>query len=146
MTATDGHGIEILDRAECMRLLGSVPIGRVAFTSDALPSVQPVTFVLDGEQVVFRTRPGSKLDAAARNAIVAFEVDEYDAAQRTGWSVTAVGRAAVVTDADGMDRLAKLPLQPWAAGRREHFVTISVVIVHGRRIPPNGQLPAVADG
>jgi hypothetical protein len=37
---------EQLGRDECLRLLGSVPIGRVAFTVDALPSVQPVTFVL----------------------------------------------------------------------------------------------------
>jgi len=139
MNPLDDKGTEILDRSECLRLLGSVPVGRVAFTSDALPSVQPVTFVLHDHHVVFRTRPGSKLDAASRNAIVAFEVDEYDVRTHTGWSVTVVGPAAVVTDGTRLDELAKLPLRPWAPGELEHFVTISIEIVHGRRIADTGK-------
>jgi nitroimidazol reductase NimA-like FMN-containing flavoprotein (pyridoxamine 5'-phosphate oxidase superfamily) len=135
-------GIEILDRDECLRLLGSVPVGRVAFTTGALPSVQPVTFVLHGDQVVFRTSPGTKLDAALHDVIVAFEVDEFDVVNRAGWSVTAVGTAIVVADPELLDELSRLPLDPWAPGRREHFVTISVTIVNGRRIATNGHQPS----
>ena len=127
--------IEKLDRGECLRLLGSVPLGRVAFTSQALPSVQPVTFALHDGKVVFRTVTGSTLHAALRNTIVAFQADEYDVCNRTGWSVTAVGTARVVTDRARVDELARLPLQPWASGHREHFVTVTIEILHGRRIP-----------
>jgi nitroimidazol reductase NimA-like FMN-containing flavoprotein (pyridoxamine 5'-phosphate oxidase superfamily) len=126
--------LETLDRSECLRLLGTVPIGRVAFVIDAMPSVQPVNFVLHNGQIVFRTSPGSKLAAAMRNTVVAFEVDEYDSAQHVGWSVTAVGRSSMVADRERRRELALLPLQPWAPGERDHFVMISPAVLHGRRI------------
>jgi hypothetical protein len=37
---------------------------------------------------------------AVRGAIVAFEVEEYDAAAMTGWSVTVVGPSRVCETAD----------------------------------------------
>lgn len=126
--------LETLEYDECLRLLGSVPIGRVAFTSAALPWVLPVTFALHGDVVVFRTHPGSKLDVALRNAIVAFEVDEYDTEHRRGWSVTVVGPAALVTDQDRLEELAGLDLVPWAPGPHDHVVTITIEMLHGRRI------------
>ncbi|HEY3260718.1 MAG TPA: pyridoxamine 5'-phosphate oxidase family protein [Pseudonocardiaceae bacterium] len=129
-----GPVLEKLDRSECLRLLGTVHIGRVAFTIDALPSVQPVNFVLHDGEIIFRTSRGSKLAAALRNTIVAFEVDEYDSTQRTGWSVTAVGRADVVAEPERVQELAMLPLSPWAPGDREHFVAIKTSVLHGRRI------------
>ncbi|MEV0831043.1 pyridoxamine 5'-phosphate oxidase family protein [Nonomuraea rubra] len=63
------------------------------FTDRALPAVQPVAFHLDGERIVIRTGIGSKLAAATRNAVVAFEADEFDPEERTGWSVTVIGHA-----------------------------------------------------
>jgi nitroimidazol reductase NimA-like FMN-containing flavoprotein (pyridoxamine 5'-phosphate oxidase superfamily) len=106
----------------------------VAFVIDAMPSVQPVNFVLHNGQIVFRTSPGSKLAAAMHNTVVAFEVDEYDSARHVGWSVTAVGRSSVVADRERRRELALLPLQPWAPGERDHFVVISTAVLHGRRI------------
>ncbi|SHG85196.1 pyridoxamine 5'-phosphate oxidase family protein [Streptoalloteichus hindustanus] len=131
----DRTGLQVLDETECLRLLGSVPVGRIAFTHDALPAVQPVTFVVHEGAVVFRTREGSKLAAATRNAVVAFEVDEFDAATRSGWNVTVVGRARVVTDPDELAALAALDLRPWAPGQRDRYVQISVELVQGRRVP-----------
>ena len=81
-----------LKRVECFRLLASGRIGRVVFTDAALPAVQPVAYFLDDEEVVFRTRNGSKLAAATRHAIVGFEVDEFDLQARTGWSVLGIGQ------------------------------------------------------
>jgi nitroimidazol reductase NimA-like FMN-containing flavoprotein (pyridoxamine 5'-phosphate oxidase superfamily) len=40
--------------------------------------VLPVNFCLDAERIVLRTGEGTKLDAASRNAVVSFEVDEID--------------------------------------------------------------------
>ena len=57
----------------------------------------PVNYVLDAEAPVFRTDPGSKLDAAAESAPVAFEVDAAEEVIRTGWSVFR-GALAEVTD------------------------------------------------
>jgi hypothetical protein len=59
-------GIELVELTpvECLRLLDGPIIGRVIFTDAAMPAAQPVTvvtFLLDGKDVVFRTRNGSKL-------------------------------------------------------------------------------------
>jgi nitroimidazol reductase NimA-like FMN-containing flavoprotein (pyridoxamine 5'-phosphate oxidase superfamily) len=74
----DRNGLEVLSREECLRLLGTAVLGRVAVSTAALPTILPVNFRFDGRQVLIRTGRGTKLDAATRNAVVAFEVDEVD--------------------------------------------------------------------
>ena len=128
------EGLEILDDGECWKLLGQVPIGRVAVSVGALPAVFPVNFALDGDSIVFRTGEGTKLAAATERAVVAFEVDRFDPLEHTGWSVLAVGMAQAVTDAEERARLARLPVAPWAGGRREDFVRMGVELLSGRRI------------
>jgi nitroimidazol reductase NimA-like FMN-containing flavoprotein (pyridoxamine 5'-phosphate oxidase superfamily) len=130
----DAHGLEILDRRECLGLLGSVPLGRVVFTDRALPAIQPVNFALDGDDVIIRTSTGSKLGMAMRGAIVAFEADEFDPLGRTGWSVTLVGQARLVEDPDEIALLSRLRLCPWSPGPCDRFVRISGYDLAGRRI------------
>ena len=71
----DRNGLEVLDREESLRLLGTAALGRIAVTSAALPLVLPVNFRFDGRQVLIRTGAGTRLDAATDHAVVAFEVD-----------------------------------------------------------------------
>jgi uncharacterized protein len=131
----DTGGLEILDPEECRALLAKAPLGRIVFTQRALPAVQPVNFTVDDGDVVIRTGEGSKLAAATRNAIVAFEVDDFDVDSRTGWSVVVVGPARVVSDPEETARLKELPLRPWAPGQRENFIRIRPTLISGRRIP-----------
>lgn len=126
--------LEHLSTEECRALLATIPIGRIVFTENALPAIQPVHFVLHGNDIVFRTRRGSKLVAAAHHAVVAFEVDDYDADLRTGWSVVLIGRASVVSDAGELADLDGLPLAAWATGDRPYFVKVEPRMVRGRRI------------
>ena len=137
----DSAGLSRLSREECYALLRTVPIGRIVFTEAALPAIQPVNFVVDDLDVVIRTGVGSKLAAAARSAVVAFEVDDFDAETMTGWSVVLIGRAEAVHDADELLRLRELSLTPWALGNRPHYIRVSPEIVRGRRIPAS--VPAV---
>jgi uncharacterized protein len=67
----DGPVLEELSRAECLRLLATVPIGRLSYTRQALPAVEPVNFALDDGAIVIRTDTGGKLAAASRGAVVA---------------------------------------------------------------------------
>ncbi|MEU6036781.1 pyridoxamine 5'-phosphate oxidase family protein [Actinomadura sp. NPDC047616] len=132
-------GLQVIGTRECLDLMRSVPIGRIVFTDRALPAIQPVNFVLDADDsVIIRTVPGSKLAAATRGAIVAFEADDFDEADRTGWSVTLVGPARAVTSPAERARLARLPLTPWSPGTRDHFIRVTARQVTGRRIlrPP----------
>lgn len=132
--ATDRNGLEILDRAECLRLLGEAVLGRVAVTADALPSVLPVTFKVVGDRILFRASPGTKLDAATRNAVVAFEVDEFGAAAHTGWSVLVRGVASEVTDPDDLEAVQRLELPRWAPSPGDRIVAVSIELVSGRRV------------
>ncbi len=131
---TDPSRLDLLDRAECMRLLRRAPVGRIIYTANALPAVQPVNYVLDGETIVIRTESRSNLAAAGRHDVVAFEVDEIDPVRGTGWSVVVTGRAREVTGSAAMARVMALPLPPWTLDLPCRFVKISCEIVTGHRL------------
>jgi len=84
----DRNGLEVLDRDERLQLLGGATIGRIGVTSGALPAVLPVNLWLSGDRIVVRTGDGSKLDAAAPDAVVAFEADDLNPIHHSGcaWS------------------------------------------------------------
>src|SRR5215213_11640787 len=105
MDAGEGGELVELTRTECLRLLAGGVIGRIICTDGALPTAQPVNYLLDGEEIIFRTANGSKLAAATRHAVVGFQVDEIDPRTRTGWSVLGVGEANEIVHPD---RLAEL--------------------------------------
>jgi nitroimidazol reductase NimA-like FMN-containing flavoprotein (pyridoxamine 5'-phosphate oxidase superfamily) len=128
-----GQALEVLNRRRCLDLLGTVRVGRLVFTEDALPAVQPVNFRLWRDDVVIRVAGGAKLAAATNNLVVAFEADELDPDLRTGWSVTVVGHAQPITDVSELVELSGTFLQPWVDGRRDHFVRIRTEKMTGRR-------------
>lgn len=130
---TDHAGLEILSFAECLRLAASVPVGRIAFTSDGEVVVLPVNHAVDGQVIVFRTGSGSKLSAAEGGHLVAFEADDYDARTHTGWSVLVNGRAGIVYEEAEVERLAGLGVRPWVGGDRPFWIRIRPVSVTGRR-------------
>ncbi|HZB34082.1 MAG TPA: pyridoxamine 5'-phosphate oxidase family protein [Streptosporangiaceae bacterium] len=130
----DSAGLEVLSPHDCLALARTMPIGRIVFTDQALPAVQPVNFLLEDGCVIIRTGEGTKLAAAIRDTIVAFEIDDYDARTESGWSVTLVGRAESVVDVAESARLARLPLRTWAPGNRDRFVRIKPEYISGRRI------------
>jgi uncharacterized protein len=126
-------GVEIFDHDECLRLLATAPVGRLGFTSGALPLILPVAFtVLDGD-IVFRTGSGTKLEAALRRQVACFEADEFDPAHERGWSVIVTGTTEIVTDQALLDRVAAAPLAQWAGEREEdRIVRLKVDLVSGR--------------
>jgi nitroimidazol reductase NimA-like FMN-containing flavoprotein (pyridoxamine 5'-phosphate oxidase superfamily) len=138
----DRNGLEVLPREECLRLLGTATLGRVAITSGALPTILPVNFLLEGEQILIRTGRGTKLDAATKNAVVAFEVDQIDPIYHTGWSVVVTGRARDLTGWPEVDHLPRLPAR-WVprTTREVRLIAISVDLVTGRRITVEAREP-----
>jgi nitroimidazol reductase NimA-like FMN-containing flavoprotein (pyridoxamine 5'-phosphate oxidase superfamily) len=129
----DSKGLEVLGRDECLRLLTGATLGRIGFTSGALPTVLPVTFHLDDERIYVRTGRGSTLDAALQNSVVAFEADDFDPTHHCGWSVAVTGLASAVSTPVGL-RLAHRQLPaPWANGESEAVLAISTELVSGRR-------------
>ena len=135
---SDGSALQRLSRNECLTLMASVPVGRIVYTQRALPAVELVNFALDEGDIVIKTDGSGKLAAATRGAVVAFEADQLDLADQSGWSVTAVGPSSEVTDPGELARLRTIGLKPWAPGERDHFIRISAVMLNGRRLRTNG--------
>jgi uncharacterized protein len=133
--------IEELDQEECRRLLATRHLGRLAIPDFGGPVIFPVNYILDQDLVIFRTDPGSKLDAATEREQVAFEVDAVEEATRTGWSVVVRGTLAEVTDPAQLERLRTLPLYPWAPGEKTRYVRVQPLRVSGRRIKIPDELP-----
>ena len=132
----DHAGLETLPFDACLRLLASVPLGRVGFYSDGEVVVLPVNHVMDGQDVIFCTAGGSKLTAAEQQDLVAFEADDYDPQARSGWSVLVTGRAALVYEEAEVDRLSRLGLRSWVTTSEHPFwVRIRPTSVTGRRTP-----------
>lgn len=128
----DHQGLEVLDVAECWERLAAAPVGRVAFVEGGEPMILPVNHAVVGHRIVFRTARGSLLHEALMREPVAFQVDGYDAAARTGWSVVARGVAGLAADHDS---LAELDLRPWAdAIDRDDWVEVVVEEISGRRV------------
>jgi uncharacterized protein len=134
-------GIEVLERDECMRLLRTHEVGRLAVVVGGFPAIFPVNYVVDEDSVVFRTDTGTKLDGVTRGGSVVFEVDHLDSAARSGWSVILSGRAQEITKFDNpavRERASLLALYPWSQHDKPHLVAISATTVTGRRVrPPN---------
>ena len=90
------HELVTMSRAECLAAIATEPVGRLAVTTpDGFPMVVPVNFVLDGDVVVFRSGPGTKMTHAKDK--VSFEVDHIDLVEQTGWSVLVRGRPYMAT-------------------------------------------------
>ncbi|MGW2209675.1 pyridoxamine 5'-phosphate oxidase family protein [Streptomyces sp. NPDC001781] len=109
-----------LGPAEALRLLAGVTLGRLVFTRQALPSVRPVSHVLDDGDIVIRTPEDATLTphgegGDGRGVVVAYQADSIDAATHLGWSVVVVGYARLVTDAEEIARVrARLGTrEPW---------------------------------
>jgi uncharacterized protein len=133
--ATDRAGLEILHLGDCFLLLKSVPVGRIGFVAAGEVVILPVNFLVDGQDVVFRTAAGSKLSAAEVGHYVGFEADSYDAAAGTGWSVVLNGLAEIVEDDEETARLDALGLSSWGGeDSRPVWVRIRPSSITGRRV------------
>lgn len=68
---------EITDRAELHRILRDARVCRLAMSDGGTPYLVPLTFALDGEDLVLHSaRTGRKLEILRRNPAVCFEVEE----------------------------------------------------------------------
>jgi uncharacterized protein len=129
--------LESLSHEECMALIATEEIGRLAVMVGHYPEIFPVNYRLDDFVVVYRTRRGTRLSEAHHHN-VAFEVDHLDPVTRTGWSVLIRGMAEDIA-ARRPDtvtaRTQSLGFQSWTDDASWH-VRIIPAFVTGRRIVP----------
>lgn len=120
-----------LTTRECLDLLATQQLGRLAYTEHAMPSIRPVNFFLHRAELVVRTSRGGSM-SALEGQVVAFETDQIDPLAETGWSVVVVGKVRTVVDIDELVASADPDHRPWAGGERAHFFRIPTDVVSGR--------------
>jgi nitroimidazol reductase NimA-like FMN-containing flavoprotein (pyridoxamine 5'-phosphate oxidase superfamily) len=136
----DKEGRE-LSLADCLDLLDAHQVGRIGILTDAGPVIVPVNYRLvrdaDLRWIAFRTRLGGILDRTSLH--VAFEIDQIDDANRTGWSVLVRGTLQHV-DPDAADFRGRFDSEPWVV-EREAWMIIQPYTIEGRRLEPRAALP-----
>ena len=127
---SDPLGLDVLDRDECLALLATVGVGRLVYTSQAMPAVQPVRFVVREGAVLCRVPARGTVFAGVFDSVVAFSADSFGAGLSGGWFVTVVGRAAYVRDSP-----ADSSPSWWVPTPNARAIRIPVESISGRRIP-----------
>lgn len=122
--------------ADCLSALRSRDVGRVAMATGSGPRIVPVNYGMLDEAIVFRTSPYSELAQNAVDVDLAFEVDDLDFAQHTGWSVVALGQGSRVEDEELLRVRRVADPEPWVRGQRNFYLKISWHDLTGRRIGP----------
>ena len=137
MTRDIRTGLDVLGYDECRDLLARSPIGRVAIhLAGSRPAILPINYVLDGDDIVFRTDPSSALHRAD-GQVVAFEIDGIDRPYHLGWSVLVTVTVEEVSDGTERDALAAIGLGPWAPGAKSTWMRLRPDTITGRSIPPD---------
>lgn len=134
-TVSRHSGIEVLGPDECRALLAQDDIGRVAVVIGATPMIFPVNYALDGDAIILRTMPGSRLDVG--QGLAAFEVDGFDRTGRSGWSVLVTGHLEEVPwyQTEDVARLQAWPVVSWPLGERNMWLRLRPSSTTGRVVP-----------
>ena len=135
---SDHHGLERLSPEECVALLRTKTVGRIALSASSLPFVLPVRYVVDRDCILMRTGHDTRMAAATRDAVVAFEVDEFDHELDAGWSVMIQGLAREVRGGVRVDPDAEAILSSWVGPAPARCFSIPMEIVSGQRLGPAG--------
>jgi len=127
--------LETLSLDDCLAMLRSHGIGRVAVVDNDFPVILPVNYRLvetSGKSwIALRTRPGNVLDRAAMP--VAFEIDHFDISAQEGWSVLARGTLHHVNPvAGGFGE--RFDPGPWFDDERDAWLIIEPFSITGRRL------------
>lgn len=128
-----------LTAAECWSRLNDHELGRLITRVGDLIEVFPVNYVVDRENLVFRTAEGSKLLELTINDEVVFEVDDYT--DTDAWSVIVRGSARRLETDDEVQHADSLGLTPWIPTLKHNYVSVVAHTVTGRAFPRREEPP-----
>jgi len=100
---------------EATGLLRETLVAHLGLISDGKPYVTPMAFVVDDGRILFRTRPGRRLEAMVENPAVCIEACSFNESTGDWQSVIVNGRAAEVTDPAMGEHAVTLLLEKYAS-------------------------------
>jgi nitroimidazol reductase NimA-like FMN-containing flavoprotein (pyridoxamine 5'-phosphate oxidase superfamily) len=125
-----------LAQDECLELIRTTTVGRLAFVDEEGQQLVPVNFVLGGGDVYFRTMAGTVVARLADgHEDVAFGVDHHDDLYQKGWNVTVTGSTSLADDPEIIEAVrAGARPTPWAPGERDVLIVLRPRKISGRRV------------
>src|SRR5215203_4444506 len=103
---------EPIERQQCLDLIESHHLGRIAWQAADLPQILPISYAMLQGSIYFRTLPDGILAELAQQT-------------RTGWSIVLHGHSSAVREPDELaDLWASDSLVLWASGNRTLYIRI----------------------
>ncbi|MDQ5861991.1 MAG: pyridoxamine 5'-phosphate oxidase family protein [Actinomycetota bacterium] len=128
---------KILGTHACWRSLRSASVGRLAVTGRTGPEIFPVNYLPEDGSLIFRTGPGTKLDALLEGGAVALEADGLNPYGTIAWSVVVKGRPEAVPDNELDQDKVDQSLSPWEPGAKDQLFRITPTEITGRQFAIN---------
>ena len=129
----DANGFVVLDRYACLERLAQRRVAALAITEHALPLVLPALYTLRGEDVFVGAATSGILGRRMPNNVVSLCVHDLDDDLLSGWTVTVIGRAELVTSPADLD--AATELRRWGSDDSSQLlVRVSTEHISGRLI------------
>ncbi|WP_460782441.1 pyridoxamine 5'-phosphate oxidase family protein [Microbacterium tumbae] len=119
-----------LSTADAWAHLRAQELGRLVTHVGDVIEIFPVNFVVDRDEIVFRTAEGSKLLELTINDEVLFEVDDHT--DTDAWSVIVRGTARRLDTDDEVQHADGLGLRPWIPTLKHNYVSIVPTAISGR--------------
>jgi len=138
--------LEEMDESECWDLLAHVTIGRLGLHFGAIPRIVPMHFTVFDKRIVVSTAIGAAVTHALRDAVVAFQVDDFHLNTPKGCSVVAVGPSTRVTDLRTLNAVDGLPTEPWTPCQRQCVTQIEPRLISGRRFVQRTSTMSIPEG
>jgi len=91
--------VDSISKARAFAFLEAAPVAHIGVVHDGEPYVTPMSFVLAGDDILFRTKPGRRFAAIEQNPVVSIEVSSYDP-KNGDWTSVIVKGTARETDDD----------------------------------------------
>ena len=90
--------MESITAEQAKRFLDESLVAQIGVISLGEPYVTPMSFVVDSDRILFRTKPGKRYEAMLENPVVSIEASTFDNETGDWTSVIVRGRAAEAGD------------------------------------------------
>jgi nitroimidazol reductase NimA-like FMN-containing flavoprotein (pyridoxamine 5'-phosphate oxidase superfamily) len=106
--------VESMSESEAREFLEDSYVIHFGVIADGEPYVSPMSFVVDGDRLLFRTKPGRRFSAFESHPIVSLEASSFDADTGDWMSVIVRGTATEITDPDIMQKAHDLLFEKYS--------------------------------
>jgi nitroimidazol reductase NimA-like FMN-containing flavoprotein (pyridoxamine 5'-phosphate oxidase superfamily) len=104
-----------INEAEALEFLSEAMVAHLAVVQNGEPYVTPMSFVVDGRRLLFRTKPGKRFEAIEKNPRVCVETSSFDEESGDWVSVVVRGTAVERTDEATTSKAVEMLLEKSAA-------------------------------